>query len=106
MKPNGLKRNGEFIRVFLFAGLLDIALGVAFLIAPLRPAQIQEIKTGGASVELRTARSERESSVIGFVLLACGITLIVAAKPRRRKPDTLSSMPSPTTRQVPGSSTS
>jgi|HubBroStandDraft_6_1064221.scaffolds.fasta_scaffold54332_5 hypothetical protein len=86
MMPNELKRNGgELVRVFLFAGLLDIALGLAFLAAPLPPAEIQEIKTGDANLELPTTRSERVSPVTSVMLLACGITLIVTARPGRRK---------------------
>lgn len=107
MKHNELKRNAEeFIRVFLFAGLLDIALGVAFLAAPLPPAEIQEVKPGDTSVELQTTRSERVSPVTSCVLLACGITLIVIAKPRRRKPEPPSTTASPITHEDPGSTTS
>jgi hypothetical protein len=102
MTHNGLKRNGEeFMRVFLFAGLLDIALGVAFLAAPLPPAGIQEVGTGDANVELQATRNERVSPLTSFVLLACGITLIVIAKPGRRKPEQLSDTSSPITSQAP-----
>jgi len=84
MTHNGLKRNGdEFIRVFLFAGLLDIALGIAFLAAPLPPAGIQDIDTHAA---VQTTRIAPVSPVISFLLLASGITLIVTAATRRRKP--------------------
>jgi hypothetical protein len=107
MTHNGLKRNGEeFMRIFLLAGLLDIALGVAFLAAPFPPAEIQEIRNGDASVELPTTRSERVSPVVSFLLLASGITLIVIAKPRRRKPEPLSTASSPITREAPGNATS
>jgi hypothetical protein len=107
MTHNGLKRNGEeLMRVFILAGLLDIALGVAFLAAPLSPAKIQEIKTGEANMVLQTTRSEHVSPVVSFVLLACGITLIVTAKPRRRKLEGLSNTSSPVTREAPWNATS
>jgi hypothetical protein len=106
MTHNGLKRDGsELARVFLFAGLLDIALGVAFLAAPLPPAEIQEVKTGDANVE-QTTRSEHVSPVTSVVLIACGITLIVTANPRRRKPERMSNTPPPITPDTPGSTAS
>jgi len=85
------------MRVFLVAGLLDIVLALAFLAAPLSPAEIQEVRTGDANVELQAVRSERVSPVTSFILLACGITLMITAKPRRRKPELLSATSSPLT---------
>jgi hypothetical protein len=75
--------------VFLLAGLLDIAFGVAFLAAPV-PPEIQELKTGNANMELQTTRGERVPPGISFLLLASGITLIATTRPGRRKPEPLS----------------
>ena len=91
--------------MFLFAGVLDIALGLAFLAAPFSPAKIREIKTGDANMELQATRSERASPVTGFVLLACGITLIVAARPGRRNPEQLPYTSSPIPRERPENTT-
>lgn len=106
MTHNGLKRNGEdLMRVFLFAGLLDIVLGLAFLAAPIFPAEIQEVKSGDAHAALQTTRSEPVSPVTSCVLLACGIALIATAKPGRRKPEPRSTPSSLITREGPGSTT-
>ena len=88
------------MRVFLFAGLLDIVLALAFLAAPLSPAEIQEVRTRDANVELQTTRSERVSPVTSFILLACGITMIVTANPRGRKTEQLPYPSSPITREA------
>jgi hypothetical protein len=91
----------EFMRVFLLAGLLDIAFGLALLAVPLPPAAIQG--SGNANMELQTIRSERRSPLTSVILLACGIALIVTARPGRRKPEPLLTKSSPITLQAPGS---
>jgi hypothetical protein len=72
------------MRIFLFAGLLDIALGLAFLASPRSPAEIQEID---ANTAMQTNRSAPVSPVISFLLLASGIALIVTSATRRRRPE-------------------
>jgi hypothetical protein len=53
------------MRVFLLAGLLEIALGVAFLAAPVA-------RTG-----VETTRSGRVPPLISFTLIASGVALTV-----------------------------
>ncbi len=93
------------MRVYLFAGLLEIALGVAFLAAPLPRAEIQKIETGDANTGVQTTRSGRVSPIVSFVLLASGITLTVTGISRRRKPEQLSYTASPISREAPGNTT-
>jgi hypothetical protein len=106
MTHNGLQPNGQELRgVVLFAGLLEIALAVVFLAAPLPRAAIQEIKTVDANMAVQTTHSDRVSPIISFVLLASGITLAVTGTSRRRKPERMSYASSPITREIPGKTT-
>ena len=91
MTPNGLQRNGEELRrVFLFAGLLEVALGVVFLAMPLPRAGIQETKSVDANTAVQATRTARVSPIISFILLASGITLTVTGTPGRRKTERMS----------------
>ncbi|MFZ0807288.1 MAG: hypothetical protein WAN03_13925 [Candidatus Sulfotelmatobacter sp.] len=71
------------MRIFLFAGLLEIALGAAFLAAPVPGTEILEVRAGDAIAGVENNHSERVSPLIGFVLLASGIALTVAGTPAR-----------------------
>jgi len=76
------------VKVFLLAGLLEIALGVAFLAAQVPRAEIPHSNTGDANIGMQATRSERASPIISFILIGSGITLLVAnARSGRRKPD-------------------
>ena len=76
--------------MFLLAGLLEIALGIAFLAAPVSRTEIPDSNTEDANFDanigMQTTRSERVSPIISFILIASGITLTVAkARPGRRR---------------------
>jgi len=88
------------MRIFLFAGLLEIVFGIGFLIAPLPRAGIQEIASADANIEVQSARGARVSPIISVVLLASGITLIITCAPRRRKPEQPSRASSPIARHA------
>jgi hypothetical protein len=76
-----------FTRVFFSAGLMEIALGVAFLAAPVQHLENPDSNAEHATIGMQTARGEQVSPVISFILIASGIVLTVAnARPGRRKP--------------------
>jgi hypothetical protein len=82
------------MRIFLFAGLLEIVLGVSFLAGPAPHADILEVQAGDANTGVRTTRSERVSPIISFVLLASGIALTVAGVSTRTS-EKLTGSPTP-----------
>jgi len=66
------------MKIFLFAGLLLIVLGIASLVVPLPHSETHGIKIGDASIGVQTSHSERVSPVISVVLIAGGIALSIA----------------------------
>jgi hypothetical protein len=66
------------MKIFLFAGLLLIVLGIASLVVPIPHSQTQGIKIGGASIGVQTSHSERVSPLISVLLIAGGIALGIA----------------------------
>jgi len=83
MTHNG---GARFTRVFVSAGLVEIALGVAFLAAPVQRIGISESNANVADSAMQTAHSERVSPIISFILIASGIVLTVSnARPGRRR---------------------
>jgi len=63
------------MRVFLLAGFLEVALGVAFLAAPAARTEVPEDKTGDANIGVQSTRGERVPPIISFALIASGIAL-------------------------------
>jgi hypothetical protein len=88
------------MKIFLFAGLLEIVFGIGFLVAPLPRAGVQDFASRDANMEVQPARGARVSPIISVVLLASGIILIITCAPRRRKPEQRSRASSPITRQA------
>ena len=66
------------MKIFLFAGLLLVVLGIASLVVPIPHSETQGIKIGDASIGVRTSHSERVSPLISAVLIAGGIALTFA----------------------------
>jgi hypothetical protein len=66
------------MKIFLFAGLLLVVLGIASLVVPIPHSETQGIKIGDASIGVQTSHSERVSPIISVVLIAGGIALTVA----------------------------
>jgi hypothetical protein len=66
------------MKIFLFAGLLLIVLGIASLVVPIPHSQTHGIKIGDASIGVQTNHSERVSPIVSVVLIAGGIALSIA----------------------------
>jgi len=66
------------MRIFLFAGLLLVVLGIASLVVPIPHSEQHGIKIGDASIGVQTSHSERVSPVISAVLIVGGIALTIA----------------------------
>lgn len=66
------------MKIFLFAGLLLIVLGIASLVVPVPHSENHGIKIGDASLGVRTTHSERVSPIISALLIAGGIALSIA----------------------------
>jgi hypothetical protein len=86
--------NATTMRIFLFAGLLEIVLGVTFLTAPPPHIDVLDVKAVDTNIGVQPTSSERVSPIIGFVLLASGIALSVAGVPARMS-EKLSVSPTP-----------
>jgi len=63
------------MKIFLFAGLLMIVLGIASLVVPIPHSETQGIKIGNASIGVQTSHSERVSPIISAALIVGGIIL-------------------------------
>ena len=66
------------MKIFLFAGLLLVVLGIASLIVPIPHNETQGIKIGDASIGVQTSHSERVSPIISTLLIVGGIALTFA----------------------------
>jgi hypothetical protein len=66
------------MKMLLFAGLLLVVLGVAFLVVPIPHSAAQGIKIGGTNIGVQISHSERLSPIVSGVLIAGGIALTVA----------------------------
>lgn len=72
------------MKIFLFAGLLLIVLGIASLVVPIPHSETHGIKIGDASIGVQTSHSERVSPIISVVLIAGGIALSIAGSRGRK----------------------
>jgi len=71
-------REKPFMRIFLFAGLLLVVLGIASLVVPIPHTETHGIKAGDINIGVQTSHSERVSPIISVVLIAGGIALTIA----------------------------
>jgi hypothetical protein len=67
-----------FVRIFLFAGLLLVVLGIASLVVPIPHSETHGIKAGDIDIGVQTSHSERVSPIISAVLIAGAIALTIA----------------------------
>lgn len=65
------------MKMFLYAGVLLIVLGIASLVVPIPSSEKQGIKIGDANIGVQTSHSERVSPIISAVLIAGGIALAI-----------------------------
>lgn len=66
------------MKMFLYAGLLLIVIGIASLVVPIPSSEKQGIKIGDTNIGVQTTHSEKVSPVISAVLIAGGIALSIA----------------------------
>jgi hypothetical protein len=66
------------MKMFLYAGLVLIVLGIASLVVPIPHSETEGIKAGDLHIGVQTTHSERVSPIISAVLIAGGIALAVA----------------------------
>jgi hypothetical protein len=66
------------MKMFLYAGLLLIVLGIVSLVVPIPSSEKQGIKIGDTNIGVQTSHSERVSPIISAVLIAGGIALTIA----------------------------
>ena len=66
------------MRIFLFAGLMLIVLGIASLVVPIPHTETHGIKAGDINIGVQTSHSERVSPITSAVLIAGGIALSIA----------------------------
>jgi hypothetical protein len=70
------------MKMFLYAGLLLIVLGIASLVVPIPSSEKQGIKIGDTNIGVQTSHSERVSPIVSAVLIAGGIALAIAGARR------------------------
>lgn len=66
------------MKMFLYAGLILIVLGIASLVVPIPSSEKQGIKIGDTNIGVQTSHSEKVSPMISAVLIAGGIALSIA----------------------------
>jgi len=66
------------MKILLFAGLLLVVLGGAWLIVTITHSETEGIKIGNTNLGVQTSHSERISPIISVVLIAGGIALSIA----------------------------
>ena len=66
------------MKMFLYAGLILIVLGIASLVVPLPSSEKQGIKIGDTNIGVQTSHSEKVSPLVSAVLIAGGIALSIA----------------------------
>ena len=71
------------MKMLLFAGLLLVVLGIAFLVVPIPRSESQGIKVGDTNIGVQTSHNERVSPIISVVLIAGGIALAIAGSRTR-----------------------
>ena len=63
----------SFLKILLFAGLLLVVLGIAFLVVPVPHSETQGIKAGDINIGAQTSHSERVSPIMSAAPFAVGI---------------------------------
>jgi hypothetical protein len=66
------------MKMFLYAGLILVVLGIASLVVPIPSSEKQGIKIGDTNIGVQTNHSEKVSPIVSAVLIAGGIALSIA----------------------------
>ncbi len=66
------------MKIYLYAGLILVVLGIASLVVPIPHTETHGIKAGDMNIGVQTSHSERVSPIISVVLIAGGIALSIA----------------------------
>jgi hypothetical protein len=66
------------MKMFLYAGLILIVLGIVSLVVPVPSSEKQGIKIGDTNIGVQTSHSEKVSPIVSAVLIAGGIVLSIA----------------------------
>jgi hypothetical protein len=70
---------GPFMKIYLYAGLILIVLGLVSLIVPIPHTETHGIKAGDMNIGVQTSHSERVSPIISVLLIASGIALGISS---------------------------
>ena len=66
------------MKIFLYAGILLVVLGLASLVVPIPNSEKQGIKIGDTNIGVQTTHSEKVSPIVSVVLIGGGIALAFA----------------------------
>jgi len=66
------------MKIYLYAGLILVVLGIASLVVPIPHTETHGIKAGDMNIGVQTSHNERVSPIISVVLIAGGIALSFA----------------------------
>jgi len=66
------------MKMFLYAGIVLIVLGLVSLVVPVPSSEKQGIKIGDTNIGVQTSHSEKVSPMVSAVLIAGGIALSFA----------------------------
>ena len=66
------------MKIFLYAGILLVVLGIASLVVPIPSSEKQGIKIGDTNIGVQTTHSEKVSPIVSAVLIGSGIALAFA----------------------------
>ena len=66
------------MKIFLYAGILLVVLGLASLVVPIPNSEKQGIKIGDTNIGVQTTHSEKVSPIVSIVLIGGGIALAFA----------------------------
>jgi hypothetical protein len=66
------------MKIYLYAGLILIVVGIASLIVPIPHTETHGIRAGDMHFGVQTRHSERVSPIISALLIAGGIALGIA----------------------------
>ena len=66
------------MKMFLYAGIILVVLGLVSLVVPVPSSEKQGIKIGDTNIGVQTSHSEKVSPMVSAVLIAGGIALSFA----------------------------
>jgi len=66
------------MRMLLWVGLLFVVLGIVSLLVPIPQTDTAGVKVGNVNIGVQTRHSKRVPPIISAVLIAGGISMIIA----------------------------